>query len=382
MVDVEESDNFHSLFRDKVDVNNPELIDLCRCYCYGFRSGGYVDSTIQSISNLILTKKNYSENTIYYLNNALNSLAEIVGLRSECIPRNKYVFRRLAHYYDLFKNVLLNLSQNLRSKLIKKIYLTFKKITELVTGSNGLYIMNWEDSFLLENDGIYLKDQGINIFQGLFSDDFSFNYALIDPGSEFYHLHHDLCEYHFIDGYENGWLYEHYQNGKSFKIQGNDIIAMQPNVLHGGINPPNSKPVMLGFVAGSSKSGPWRFDFNDRDSPPPKGMKKVKTISLLNGIQLDDHIDNINKKSNGTVLKELQFPNQQCGLGLNLIGIKKSNYTFNSDQDSILKVLKGSGKISLSQKITSDIHPNYSFVIPAGIIGEILSDNMILMNFT
>ena len=183
------------------------------------------------------------------------------------------------------------------------------------------------------------------------SDDFSFNYALIDPGSEFYHLHYDLCEYHFVDGYEKGWLYEHYQNGKSFKIQGNDIIAMQPNVLHGGFNPSNSKPIMLGFVAGSSKSGPWRFDFNDRDSPAPKGIKKVKTIDsltpltpdLLEGVKVAEEENNNSKPEEEKVegYKAVLKINKKAGDIINKEDLENPMY-FDQLEDSLLIKLDNS----------------------------------------
>ncbi len=62
------------------------------------------------------------------------------------------------------------------------------------------------------------------------------------PGSEFYHDHDELCEYHFIENYSKECQYRHFQEGNAYKVVNADIIAMAPNVPHGSFNPPKLEP--------------------------------------------------------------------------------------------------------------------------------------------
>jgi hypothetical protein len=271
---------------------NKELINLYRLFCYGFRCGGFVDVIDQKLTEaLMLSKNTFGEGVIQYLYRASNKLKQILCLREEAIPDDVFVIRRFLHYDTLIKSALEDLESASNNEIIKTMYETLRTSVEMVTNSNGLYILDWHDQFLLDNGAIDLRDQGIRILQGLFTNSFSYNYAIVSPGSTFYHEHSKLWEFHFIDDYDERCLYEHMREGKSFRIIDTDIISMRAGIAHGGYNPPNSIPVVLGFVSGDSRYGPWRLDFNDRTNPTDFEITAANNIKELNGVITKDHIE-------------------------------------------------------------------------------------------
>jgi len=378
MVNLELSDLFNSLLEPTINFQEDEWIDLYRLFCYGFRCGGFVDIVKQAIEEIIIKNKFNLNKDLLKVN---NNLQEILGLRTEPIPKDKFVIRRFFHYLKLFNETIDCLGNISENEKIKPIYETLKFSIELVTNSKGLYILDWNNQFFLKNGAIDLPDQHIKILQGLFTDFFSLNYALVSPGSKFYHGHSILWEYHFIDDFNDKCYYEHFRAGKKFQIQDIDIISMSPGIPHGGYNPPNSIPVMLGFVAGNTRYGPWRFDFNDRSIPVSGELSKAKDIKELNGVLLTNYIEKLKYQNSDTRKIEVIFPHKECEVNLELIKVRKTPYKLHSNKDCIIKVIEGDGKISIGNKIKVKLHPHYSFTLPSRIEGTIESENMILINF-
>ncbi len=355
-------------------------IYLYRLFCYGFRTGGYLDVVLQKLQILQEEVKESSEFT--FLSNISDIIKRILALREEVIPTDNYIIRRFRHYVRLFENALSIFDEfSLKDRRIKELDEIFSKLAEIVMNSKGLYILNWDNPFLLENGIIDLPDQGIQIIQGLFANDFSLNYAIVNPGGSFYHDHDSLWEYHFIDQYSEECLYEHYRAGKKYKIRDNDIIFMAPNIPHGGINPDNSISFRLGFVSGSSEYGPWRFDFNDRGAPPISNLESVEKIAALNGVHLDAIIKEVASSTGSNFIKDIRFPEKESEIEIKIIKIH-DNYIMNpSQRDKIIKVLSGKGVVNIDKDIEQEISENDSFIIPSSIQVSITSNNMMMIVF-
>ncbi len=240
---------------------NKADIPLYLLYCHGFRSGGYVDVINREINRMRRERLDLKEFDALF--NAQIALEKILTLREEPIPIDKHVVRRFLHYDSLHERASKHLKEaGKQYKEIKRLHQIFIEIFRKIKNSGGYFIINWLDPFLLNLGALDLPDQGLKIIQGVFADNFSLNHAVVSPGCSFYHDHAHLWEFHFIDHFSKELLYEHFRAGKKFKIIGNDIISMGPTIPHGGNNPENSIPFLLGFVSGSLKHGPWRFDLS------------------------------------------------------------------------------------------------------------------------
>ena len=351
-----------------------------RLYCHAFRSGGYMDVINQKIDNLKKEIPEVKDNI--FLSQAEFLIKQILALREEIIPDSKSVMRRFLHYDRLYNGLITNLEKAREiDKEFKKIYDAVLKVTERVTNNQGAYILNWEDPFLMNNGIIDLLDQGIKIIQGLFTDNFSLNYAIISPGGSFYHDHKYLWEYHFIDEYSEKCLYEHYRADKKYAIDDNDIISMAPTIAHGGNNPENSISFKLGFVAGNTVYGPWRFDFNDRGSPSKDKLEKVGKIESVNGVHLDALINEVISISEGNHVKQVNFPSNECEAPLKIIKVKDKLMMQPLKNDIIIKVLNGSGTLRIFENLQQTLRMNDSFIVPREIQCSLNSSDMLLLAF-
>ncbi|MHA1688634.1 MAG: hypothetical protein ACTSUN_04755 [Promethearchaeota archaeon] len=370
-----------SIYQELLERSFSETnIPLYRLFCYGFRAGGYLDIINQKIKGMRKDRAELRE--LDALSRAEIAIEKILALRGEPIPNNKYVIRRFLHYDFLFKETLKNLKEaGKKDKEIKKFHDLFFEIFEKIKNSEGHFLINWADPFVLKHGSIDLPDQGLKIIQGLFSDNFSLNHALISPGSSFYHDHAILWEFHFIDNYSKELLYEHFRAGKKFKITGNDIISMGPAIPHGGHNPENSIPFLLGFVSGSLKRGPWRFDFNDRGVPSSDNLMPAEKIDELNGVQLDPILKELSFNSRSNQVSHIVFPSQECDIIVKLMKIR-GNFTVQPiREDSIVKILQGTGYMHYENTIEQKITSMDSFIIPKNMKCFLQSDNMSLLVF-
>jgi mannose-6-phosphate isomerase-like protein (cupin superfamily) len=375
------SKEYSELLDPQLDSPNLKLLRLFRLFCYGFRCGGFVDITKESLINIVeLKKSQFTQEFLNVINTIIKYLDQILALRSEAIPKDMYIIRRFFHYQNLFNNILERFEILLKEESFKLIYEKFKISLERVTNCNGLFILDWGDSLITKINTIDLPDQKIKILQGLFTDDFSFNFAIISPGSKFYHDHTELWEYHFIDSYNDRCLYQHIRAGKAFQIKNIDIISMQSGIAHGGYNPQDSIQTVLGFVAGSKRYGPWRFDFNDRGAPPPD-FELVNDIKELNGVMLNEFIEQLQFVNDSKSLL-VEFPRNECEVRLELVKVGESGYKRNSKKDEVYKVISGTGEIIIEGSISNQLKPQYSFVIPCNINYNISSNNMVLMKFS
>ena len=355
-------------------------IPLYRLFCDGFRSGGYMDVIYQKLLDFQEKYQELEKNKSLYVTKRI--IEKILTLRVEALPTNYHISRRFFHYARLFDDLLYNLKETSKiDREIALLYDIFIQNMEKITQYDGLYLLNWEDPFLLEHGTIDLPDQGIKIIQGFFASNFSMNYALVSPGCIFYHNHEYLWEYHFIDEYLEECSYEHFRAGKKFRIQDRDIISMAPKIAHGGFNPENSVPFKLGFVAGSIIHGPWRFDFNDRGAPSRQNLISTRRLEDLNGVHLDPIINELVLCSKENQIKSIKFLVSECEANLKVIKVSDffNFQPFNGDR--IIKVLKGEGLLKINDSIEQTIKQQDSFLIPQGIQCSIDSNEILMLVF-
>jgi len=388
---LKKSKLFSELYTSTPDIRNPNQINQYKLFCYGFRSGGFVDATknatelaIQSVS---------LDGTLRELLRVASCLDGMLALRRESLPSDytpDTVVEIFKNYVSLVERVLQNLesakqkAEEKEKHEIQTIYQNFKAAMERVTNSNGLCVLNPKDEFLSQHGAIDLPDQGLKIVQMIFTNDLGLHFATVSPDSSFYHSHGDLSELHFV---KEECPYEHFVSGKRFQITEADVVAMAPEVPHGGRNISDTEDVTLYFIAGDFTYGPWRLDFNDRTNHPMDDLKQARDIGELNGALLES---TINKMLRDSVDHKFIISPSQCagrtgyGIGLELISVESIEAPIKGDCDHIIKVWDGKGSIDVNG-IETRLGRQDCFSIPAGISYIInpywYDEKMVLLRF-
>ncbi|MFW6121122.1 MAG: cupin domain-containing protein [Petrotogales bacterium] len=380
---IKKSETFSNLCEAIPDSNGMDIANRYKLFCSGFSSGGFIDKIRQDVTSIINSTDSIEAKRFLFL--AINNFNEMIELRTEGLHSHyspRMVKGIFFTYVNLTKRALKNLDSAIQSqpvcsstkKEIVSAYQRFKAAIERVTTGTGLSIINPNDNFVLESGAINLPDQGIKIVQMLFTANLGLHFAIISPGSSFYHSHSQMSEIHFVN---KDYPYQHFVNGKKYTVSEADAVAMPPGVPHGGRNISDSDNVLLYFIAGSFLRGPWRSDFNDRKNHQTKKMELAEDIQDLNGVNLEKNTEHktLNKSTNDNII----ISPSQCA-GTNGYGIKMEVKSFN-DEDNVLEAEKnqiflvwgGRGYININDNAYA-LKEEDSFSIPSGITYEIGSN--------
>lgn len=370
--------------------------ELYRLFCYGFRSGGFVDvakSRIESIltQNLDTEVRNHLEQAIGGSGQGLTAMLEL-----RAIPgfSNESIEGTFQTYTESVDHVLKNL-EDAKEKYqgkenpIVPIYAGFRQAMERVTNGNGLWVMNYEDPLLKDHGVIYIKDQDLYISQIVFTN-LGLHVARVGPEKSFLHAHvggrkdnaqvadssvKGLSELHVAmfggQGKIRHYLGEVVEPGQekadvnAFDAREEDVIEIEPGRAHGGLNLSETEYAAIVFAAGGA--GPWRGNYDDRQPLKVGSENMVYGVGHVNGALLSYAY--MSDKPICHVILPYQFTGVNgYGVGLDLIHVGIDGISLNEGFDNAIAVWRGSGRVEISgTNIRHDLKSGDFFQVPAGI---------------
>jgi len=355
---------------------------LARLFCYGFRAGGFVDVAKNRINELL--KEDLDEKVKFHLNQAIgdskHGISGMLNLRAKpvfCSEGIEIIFHSYVRSVDCVLHNLNIAKEISGNEKVEQLYRGICQAVEKVTNDNGLWVMNYKDELLEEHGKIYLKDQDLFISQIVFTN-IGLHIAYIGPERSFLHAHvgerydnrrqaggsgHGMSELHVAIFNRPDVKFTHYlgspvSEGQKTAHVGavdvicDDVIAIPDGYAHGGRNHSRSDYAILVFAAGHKKHGPWRADYNDRQSLEVGNIDNKNEIRDLNGAPLI-----ISPEPVRTVVHPLQSAGKEgYGIGLDIYNVGACGESMQDQYDSAIVVWNGSGKITATVGKTTIAH--------------------------